>query len=435
MKYLRPIFYGILLFAAALFFSQCRKIQLLDEYYCTIQSGEPSQTSIILLARLQKSDTLLNNDIPGINGFVKFRVTRDTESKSYLESRFFECTENNDFISKYEFSGLRPGQKYFYKIFYGKDTSNVTSSPWNSFKTLNLPNSDKNVGFIIANGLEFDAHSTLNFSGIHVLNSISSLKPEFWIINGEYPTKIVKNNDSGDLEQSLVMEWHRLFNENELGQLLSNCASFWMIPNNNSFKNITEQHIPLFNENKDLPINCRTYSLNRDIQIWLLENNGFYTDYAESQTLKWLKKSIKESDSPFKLLIGPSAIFDKNDLGSQFNTKKDSLFSWFKNNGLRNNGLYFISCNDDKMYHAIDPSGFEEFSCGKLFSSTESVDFSRKDTSSNFQKENITYPFINNPKSSGFLMINSGRDEYNSPVLLFRYFDENRNLLYAVNKF
>lgn len=246
MKYIRPFFYGILLFAVALSSSQCRKIQLLDEYYCNIQSGEPNQTSIILLARLQKSDTLLNNDIPGINGFVKLRITRDTESKSYLESRFFECTESNDFISKYEFSGLRPGQKYFYKIFYGKDTSNVTSSPWNSFKTLNLSNSDKNVGFIIANGLEFDSPSTESYSDYHVLNSISSLKPKFWIINGEYPTRIIKNNDTGNLEQSLVMEWHRLFNENELGQLLSNCASFWMIPNNNSFKNITEQHIPLF---------------------------------------------------------------------------------------------------------------------------------------------------------------------------------------------
>lgn len=167
----------------------------------------------------------------------------------------------------------------------------------------------------------------------------------------------------------------------------------------------------------------------------MLENNGFYTDYAESQTLKWLKKSIKESDSPFKLLIGPSAIFDKTDLGTRFNTKKDSLFSWLRNNGLRNNGLYFISCNDDKMYHAIDPSGFEEFSCGRLFSSIESGDISRNDTSSNIQLENISYPFITNAKSAGFLMINSGRDEYNSPVLLFRYFDKNKNLLYAVNKF
>jgi len=87
------------------------------------------------------------------------------------------------------------------------------------------------------------------------------------------------------------------------------------------------------------------------------------------------------------------------------------------------------------MYHAVDPSGFEEFSCGKLFSSAESDVISKIDTLSDIQIENITYPFIKNTKSTGFLMINSGRDEYNSPVLLFRYFDENRNLLYAVNKF
>ena len=144
-----PLF-GVSLGLFRILFSQCHTILQPDEYYCNIKAGEPTQTSVVLLARLQKSDTLRNNDLEGINGYIKFVITRDIDSKSFMESTFFEASESNDFIAKYEFTGLRPGQQYFYKICYGRDTANNTSSPWNTFKTLYLPGSDKNISFIVA---------------------------------------------------------------------------------------------------------------------------------------------------------------------------------------------------------------------------------------------------------------------------------------------
>lgn len=455
MKSLPNFLYYFFIITIASVFSHCTNIKQLDEYYCILQSGEATQTSVVLLARLQKTDTLLNKDIKGINGFVKFRITRDINSKSYLESPFFSSIESNDFVVKYEFNGLRPGQKYYYKINYGPDTSNVTSSPWNSFKTLNLPGSDKNVSFIVANGLEFNAIShemkSNNLevsaleanSGIPILKSISTLKPDFWIINQETQSSSLLVDSVISDPTNLTLQWHQLFSLYDLNLLLSGISSYWLIPISNPWQEISAKHLPVTLQSSVPQPFCRTYCINRDIQIWILGNSDFYDDDAEIKMLPWLKKTIKESDTPFKLIIGPSALYGNNSnekaenstASEQFLTRRDSLFNWLKNNGLRNNGLYFISSIKDVQYHAMDPSGFEEFSCGKLTLANFSNSLIPIDTTSRFETAKISLPFLQNDAKGAFLMVNSGRDEYNSPVLLFRYFDSNLKLLYAVHKF
>jgi alkaline phosphatase/alkaline phosphatase D len=415
-------------------------------------SGEPTQTSIILLARLQKTDTLVNGYLHGIEGYVKFWITRDTEAKYIMYSPFFHASNSNDFITKFEFTGLRPGQKYFYRISYGKDTSNTTSSPWNSFKTLNQPTSDKNVSFIITNGLNYNkflngnsinnvssASPTSLKTGFPAFHCISLLKPDFWIGNSDIDFYNISKDTAFITQNDIKVQWHRIFSMSEFNKMLSKIPAYWIFSGDSFYQNITSNEIPISANIQQVPSSCRTYVLNRDVQIWILGN----TDAMDFNIMSWLKSTLKENNTPFKLIISPCALIGPDEFKKtrnpsdieEFIAGKDSLFNWLKSNGLRNNGLYFVSCSPHLQYHAVDPLGFEEFSCGSLLDAGFHPSEISADTLSNKISEKLLLPYIQKEPSGGFLIIDSGRDEYNSPVLLFRYFDDEKKLLYAVNKF
>jgi alkaline phosphatase/alkaline phosphatase D len=457
LKYFFRISIGLML----ILFVQCRSPKQLDEYYCNLMAGEPSQTSVILVARLHKTDTLVNNDLKGIEGFIKFRITRDTHSKSYMESPFYKVSGKNDFTAKFEFTGLRPEQLYYYSISYGRDTSNTTSYPWSIFTTLNLPTSENNVCFVVTGGLEYESLSSdsrpypgllvngnLFKSIIPVFNAISFYKPDFWILNDNFGSSGVSDKQNALTNQDFRAKWHRLFSNREFNRLNQSIPSFWILGENTPPENAIYDQLPINPGTAQPQALNRTYRLNRDIQIWILSSPCFSENSSSTQArfdkqFKWLKASLKESNSPFKLIISQSGIIGNysfpgvvNPTASvNFETEKDSLFNWLKNNGFRNNGLYFICNGPEMQYHSVDPSGFEEFSSGPMIETGALDEKIGVDSTENNPQIGIAETYIQKPASGGFLLITSSRDEYSSPVLLFRFFDRERKLLYAVNKY
>ena len=462
----------------------CRgSIQQPEEYYCQLFAGEPGQTSIILQARLQRTDTLVNNDLPGIKGFIKFRITRDTKIQSFLESNFFQTSDSTDYIVKYEFTGLRPGQQYFYRICYGRDTSNFTSSPWNSFKTLELPDAISSFSFAVISGLNFNFQypgsagnaalqkTTSEKTPVNsVFRAISSLKPDLLIGMDDYENYLSENYEGLD-QNGLREKWHRVFSIPEFTRMLSHIPASWMADGNNlnfynkdllssndsgkssisdkeTISRVFYSELPLPEEIAENNQSYRTCRLNKDVQIWMLEeslfpaqcskNNLYGKDLSGAFQLNWLKKTLKESDAAFKILIssfpfvGP--VSDHSDF-REYKTDRDSLFNWLKNNGFRHNGLYFICGDTYKQYHSIDPMGFEEFSCGTLIEMDGTSVNSINDSINTETESQVVQHYIQNDNKAGFLLVNSERDEYNSPVLLFRFFDDQKRLLYAVNKY
>jgi len=457
-----------------------------EEYYCSMMSGEPTQTSVILQARLHKTDTLINNDIEGIEGFIKFFITRDTDSKFIMESDFFHAADSNDFIAKHEFTGLRPRQKYFYRISYGKDTSNLTSSPWNSFKTLNLPASEQNINFIVVSGIINRTFQNVNSPSTVAKNQYGSEKPEyhdFQAISLFQPDFIISsgNKISKDLLKSIPLQtkddfkkqWHRAFSTPGFSQLLTRFPVYWMnndfdyydsnaenrkdqnnviIPSDDLNKMVYYEQVPLFSGPAIKPAH-RTYRLNKDVQIWLLEAcvaqslDVLPTDseriiWGKSQ-FKWLKATLRESDAPFKILINPfsiTGIYEFDSTETDFKSEviragRDSLFNWLISNGYKKNGLFLISGDSKDQYHSIDPSGFEEFGCGNQVVNNTTTSIFPSDSISGLKGKTIVQPYPPKIVAGGFLVVESGRDEYNSPVLLFRFYDDQKHLQYAVKKY
>jgi alkaline phosphatase D len=457
-RFIAPVMIILML----ILFSQCRTIPQPDEYYCSLLSGEPTQTSVILQARLHRTDTLINNDIPGIEGFVKFEITRDINSSIILESPFFNVKRSSDFIAKYEFTGLRPSQRYFYRAAYGRDTSNVTHSSWYSFKSLEQAFSDKGINFAIIGGPDYSIFkkgkpemnvmpaSTSDLKkGFPSVYSVSFMKPEFCIA-------CINSVGSGSPDEQRA-DWHRLLNMKDLAGLLSVTPVYWtseeqVDENASSFSDTSGVQVQGLIYREELPVpevqsgtesSFRSYRLNRDVQIWFINGDLFKDSGKKNSKLNWLKSTLKESEAPFMLLVSPKPFIGpdladstgKSSYLGENRTQRDSLFLWLKNNGFKNNGLYFICTGLKWQYHSDDPFGFEEFSCGTLLDASAIPGIVPGDVRSTDIAGLVHQAYLQSEPGGGFLLVNSARDEYNSPVIMLRFYDDQRKLLYAVNKF
>ncbi|MCB8994183.1 MAG: alkaline phosphatase D family protein [Bacteroidales bacterium] len=479
----------LILIAALGFLMQCHSPMQLDEYYCTLFSGEVSQNSVIVEARLQKTDSLVMNDVPGIEGYVKFRITADPGKDSCMESPFYHVSEENDFIARFEFTKLDPGLRYFYQACYGRDSGNFTTGPWNSFRTLSTAESNKNVSFAVVTGMNYQGFRTGNIQdgispadeneilkGFPAFHNIALCKPDFWIGNGDNVYYDKPQQSSAIDRESMRLHWHRLFSMKDFTSMLATVPSYWMIddhdfrfndcdtleydengekliPSAALGKEVFYEQLPLTANNIPLKSSCRTYRLNHDVQIWMLEGrffrspNGMADNKDKSiwgkEQLNWLKNTLLESTAPFKLIISPTPLIGPDDADKRdnhtnfggFRTERDSLFFWLKENGFRNHGLYFICGDRHWQYHSIDPTGFEEFSCGAIVDANARPGVVPGDSLSTDPEGKIVQPYCQKSASGGFLIVESSRDEYNFPFLLFKFFDDQKTLLYAVKKY
>ncbi|HKJ79036.1 MAG TPA: hypothetical protein VKA10_05850 [Prolixibacteraceae bacterium] len=61
-----------------------------------IMSGEITTNSVILQSRLTATDTLINNDLPGIHGFARFEVATDENFTNPIRTEFVEAIAENE---------------------------------------------------------------------------------------------------------------------------------------------------------------------------------------------------------------------------------------------------------------------------------------------------------------------------------------------------
>ena len=88
-------------------------------------SGEITATSAILQSRLTATDTLVNNDLPGIHGFAKFEISDNAEFKNSIHTELLEAIPNYDFVIKNKVSALNSNTRYFYRLWFGENQDNL----------------------------------------------------------------------------------------------------------------------------------------------------------------------------------------------------------------------------------------------------------------------------------------------------------------------
>jgi alkaline phosphatase D len=200
-------------------------------------------------------------------------------------------------------------------------------------------------------------------------------------------------------------------------------------------------------------VTYRTFRPNKLLQIWLVENRDYRSpnrspDGPEktiwgARQRQWLKRTLLESGAAVKVLISPTPMVGPDDsykkdnhtnLGG-FRHEGTAFFEWAKENGFLEKGLYFTCGDRHWQYHAIHPSGFEEFSCGALVDANSRMGVPPGGKKSTDPEAKIKHVYRSKEPSGGFLnvVVEPGADA-KTAAAHFNFYDENGVLLYSASK-
>ena len=201
-------------------------------------------------------------------------------------------------------------------------------------------------------------------------------------------------------------------------------------------------------------VTYRTHRISRELQIWLVEGRDYRSPNSMEdgpaktlwgkEQLAWLKRTLLESDAPFKILIAPTAM-----VGPDGASKRDShaniggfqheareFFGWLDRNGLLEGNFYLICGDRHWQYHAIHPSGVEEFACGALCDANAFAAISPGDPGSTDPEGRIIHKYTQRGQSGGFLRVRVHPPAGGKPAQAeFAFYDELGALLYRTLKF
>lgn len=470
--------------------------QSVKNYFHYDLAGEVTPTSIILQTRVCAGDSLINDDLPGKEAVVCFEISETDNFSNAQKTTPQKAVALHDFIVKEKINDLKPATTYYYRVYCGKDTNNLKAGKTHLFKTIGDKNSEELVSFVMVTGMHHyrfllggsgggkkkdvakpasPEEAKLGFPGY---DAIRALKPDFWIGNGDnvyydhyYNEKAAENI------ADMRAHWHRLFSMPRFRNLLSQTATYWMMddhdyryddadttstdkyekkrpyPSHKLGKALFFEQAPMVDTTNKNDLPYRTYRINKNLQIWMVENRLYRTPSLapddENKSIwgkkqkEWLKKTLLESDALYKILVTPTPMIGPDGDGKIDNhankggymTEANEFFSWLNENNLLKKNFYIICGDRHWQYHSIHPSGVEEFSCGALVDANSRLGVKPGDPKSGDPNGEIKQPYTSSEPSGGFLNVSLKNDNEKGIFLKFDYYDEKGKLLYEISKF
>jgi alkaline phosphatase/alkaline phosphatase D len=132
-------------------------------------------------------------------------------------------------------------------------------------------------------------------------------------------------------------------------------------------------------------------------------------------------------------MVGPddSHKIDNHTNLEGFRHEGDAFFKWLKKNDFLEKNFYIICGDRHWQYHAIHPSGFEEFSCGALVDQNSRMGVNPGDPSSTDPRARVKQPFTSSVPSGGFLNVNvEPGSNSDADRISFIFYDEYGTELY-----
>lgn len=462
-----------------------------------IMSGEATENSIILQARLTSSDTIIDGDIPGIIGKGRFEIST---SAAFDDSRFSDwlhADSTYDYILKYKFEDLEAATKYYYRLHYG-NTEQISRVA--NFKT-NRGDKKGESSLVVVTGMnhyhfhygKYDRTKAYAGEDKHLgypaLKSILELKPDYFIGTGDnvyfdhpalngFQSNIDKGNDphpgghNGTAvkdEMGMRKKYHEQFYQPRYIDLFREVATYWEKDDHDYRKNDADPYtdFPISHElgvknfKEQLPVvapgsnekTYRTRRLNKDLQLWFVEGRDYRDANAKpdgpdktlwgKEQLSWLKSSLLASDATFKILVSPTPMVGPDDASKKdnhvnqkgFRYEGEAFFDWIVDNGFLEKNFYLICGDRHWQYHATHPKGIEEFSCGALVDNNSRAGRVAGDPKSTDPNGDIIQHYVHGtPDQATGGFLQFENKVKEIPELHFNYYDEQGVLLYEVVK-
>lgn len=327
--------------------------------------------------------------------------------------------------------------------------------------------------------------------GYPALATIKNLQPDYFIGTGDnvyfdHPNKAnyeraVKAGDFphpagyGGMEvvdeSGMRRKYHEQFIQPRFRDLFMNVGTYWEKDDHDYRFNDADPHqdLPISHElgiknfKEQLPVvdpdevhakTYRTHRMSQDLQIWMLEGRDYRSPnqmedgpdktLLGTEQLRWLKETLLESDASFKFIISPTPMVGPDDAYKSdnhvnlkgFRYEGEAIFKWLVDHDFLDKNLYIICGDRHWQYHAMHPSGIEEFSTGALVDNNSRAGRLAGDPESTDPEGKIKQFYIQGDRESasgGFLLVTTKRDG-NIPIASFQYYDENGVILYETKK-
>ncbi|MFK8114358.1 MAG: alkaline phosphatase [Rubripirellula sp.] len=438
-------------------------------------SGEVTSNSVLLQTRLTSTKVLDEDlDLPGIDGVVIFEWADNRDFNASQRTPSKDAMDEHDFIVRHELTGLRAGTTYFYRALHGFDEDNLQVGATCSFKTLPGAGSAETVRFVMGSCINYNKfmHGKAgNASGPETATeedkrlgfpSFATMKefdPDFFIGTGDivyYDNKINNASRVNELRQC----WHEQFRFPRMIEFFANVPGYWSKDDHDFRFNDSDNAgdrapspktgIDLFRE--QMPIlamhdrkspTYRTHRINEHVQLWFTEGRDYRSanrsQDGPDKTLwgpgqfKWLKRTLKDSDAKWKIMITPTPMVgpdlakktdNHTNLGG-FQHEANEFFTWLDEAGIE----LLTFCGDRHwQYHSIHPSGVEEFACGTLNDENSRMGVVPGSIKGTDPKGLIKQPYTYSEPRGGFLFVEA------AATLAIRFHDTRGNLQYAVKK-
>jgi alkaline phosphatase/alkaline phosphatase D len=456
-----------------------------------IMVGEVTAHTALAQVRLATTDKLVGGDSPGAAGVVEFAIQPlHAQSIDGRQKLIVHAVPARDFIARASFRDLQPGTRYRCTTRIGADANSLRPGPIAEFKTLPGAEAAERTSFVVVTGMNYakfhgddridrQQHLLQNNTelpdpyagsdkhlGYPALVSIMKLKPDFFVGTGDNVYYDTPSKGRAKTADEMRKKWHEQFIQPRFRDLFAVVPTYWEIddhdyrvddcdnsgdydPSPELGRQIMLEQLPVAPADDDDAKTFRTHRISRDLQIWLPENrmyrspnkmpDGPQKTIWGAEQKAWLKQTLDESNATFKLLLSPTPMIGPDDLRKTdnhadiggFRHERDEFFGWLKQTGLGAKNFYIICGDRHWQYHAIDPSGIEEFSCGALVDENSRLGRKAGDPQSTDPEGLIKQPYLQSPRSGGFLLVEvAPAQQQQAAKLTFVFHDEHGKVLY-----
>ena len=419
-------------------------------------SGELSDTSVLIQTRLTETAGLdANEDILGSPGRVRFQWSADEAFADTEKTAWKNALPNADYIVRFRLKNLSPGKRYYYRAEYGPTADDLRIGPTCSFKTLPGKSSDVVTHFVMTSCMNYNkfmygklgnagpvitATEEDKRLGFPAFVAIKKLKPDFMIGSGDivyYDNKINNAQRLSELRQC----WHEQFRFPRLIECFADVPAYWSkddhdfryndsdnssarLPYRQTGIDVFREQLPITETEDAKSPTYRTHRVNQWLQLWFTEGRDYRSDNrmpdGPDKTLwgaaqiKWLKRTLRESDAKFKIIVSPTPLVgpdmakksDNHTSLNGFRNEADSFFRWLKENELED---LIVFCGDRHwQYFSIHPSGVREFACGALNDENSRLGIAPGDPDGTDPDRLVQQKYISKEPTGGFLHVTAG---------------------------
>lgn len=298
-------------------------------------AGEVTTNSVILHTRLTAAEAVMDGDVPGMRGVVRFEVDTDPKFPKPIQTEWMNARPADDFIAKAKISGLKPDTEYYFRTLFGSHERQTEIDMVRSFRTLGGQASEQPARFVMGSCMNYAvfhegkgaAIGVEKDNGYVAFTAMYRLKLDFYIGNGDN----VYYDNPLDTRAKTISEmrrkWHEQFVQVTLNQLFSLVPTYWLKddhdyrfndadatrpeyePSHELGIRIFREQLPVVDPKDTNAVTYRTHRINKHLQLWFVEGRDYRSpnkmpDGPEksiwgNEQKEWLKRTLKESDARY----------------------------------------------------------------------------------------------------------------------------------------